>query len=212
MLSERTHKSIKIDFGEYPILFNKESYKRLFTKLEIGDYILSEEVIVEYKSKKDFVDSIIDGRLLNQLKSLNNYSKPLLIIEGEQDIYSQRNIHPNAIRGMMATITTSYRIPIIFTKNQKDTALTMYIIAKREQEKGSKEFSMHTSKPLSLKEQQEYIVSALPGVGPKLSKPLLKKFKTIKKIINAKTEKLEKIPLIGKKKAEAIKNIIESEY
>ncbi|MFW5799717.1 MAG: hypothetical protein ACOCV8_02785 [Spirochaetota bacterium] len=39
LLSERTHKSIKIDFGEYPILFNKESYKRLFTKLEIGDYI-----------------------------------------------------------------------------------------------------------------------------------------------------------------------------
>ena len=32
-----------------------------------------------------------------------------------------RNVHPNAIRGMIATIAVSYGIPILYTKNSKET-------------------------------------------------------------------------------------------
>ena len=39
-------------------------------KLSIGDFLLSSRVVVEYKTVQDFVDSIIDGRLLSQLKEL----------------------------------------------------------------------------------------------------------------------------------------------
>ncbi|MBU0666269.1 MAG: DEAD/DEAH box helicase [Nanoarchaeota archaeon] len=183
-----------------------------FTTLDIGDYLLSEDIVIEYKTKKDFVDSIIDGRLLSQLKELIKYKKPLLIIEGESDIYSQRNIHPNAIRGMLSTIAISYRIPIIQTNNYKESAALMYIIAKREQDQNKKEFQTHTSKPLSLKEQQEYIISAIPGVGSVLAKPLLQKFKSVKKVINASEEQLKKIAFIGNKKASKIKEVVESEY
>jgi len=180
--------------------------------LEVGDYLLSDEVVVEYKTKKDFVDSIIDGRLLRQLKELTKYPKPLVVIEGEEDIYSQRNIHPNAIRGMLSTIAISYRTPIIFTKNSQDTAGLFQTIAKREQNSEKKEFQMHTTKPFSLKEQQEYVVSSFPGVGGTLAKPLLKKFKSIKKIVNAKEESLKKIKLIGEKKAKRIREVIDSDY
>jgi len=180
--------------------------------LDVGDYILSDDVTVEFKTKKDFVDSIIDGRLLSQIKDLVKSLKPLLIIQGDEDIYSQRNIHSNAIRGMLSAITISYRVPIIFTKNAEDTANTLYIIAKREQDPTSNEFQMHTAKPLSLKEQQEYVVAALPGVGASLAKLLLKKFGSIKKLFNAKEEKMQKVSLIGKKKSKKIKTLIDSEY
>ena len=71
--------------------------------------------------KSDFASSIIDGRLLEQIKQLKqNFEKPLVIVEGETDIFSARNIHPNAIRGMLATIAISYSIPVLFTKNPKD--------------------------------------------------------------------------------------------
>lgn len=180
--------------------------------LNVGDYLLGEDVVVEYKTKKDFVDSIIDGRLLQQIRDLTGYLKPLLIIEGEEDIYSQRNIHSNAIRGMLATITISYRIPTIFTKNPQDTALLLKTIAKREQSKENREFQYHSLKPRTLKEQQEYIIGSLPGIGATLAKPLLKEFKSVKKIMNASEDKLKKVQLIGDKKAKKIREALDSEY
>lgn len=183
-------------------------------KLENADYILSGRVGVEIKKVGDFVDSIIDGRLLQQVKDLkNNFERPLVVIEGSEDIYSMRNVHPNSIRGMLATIAVSYGIPVLHTKDAKESASLLNIIAKREQEETSKDFTLHgEKKAMSLKDWQEYVIAALPGVGATLSKPLLKKFKTVKKIINAKKEQLEKVEKIGPKKAEAIRDVVEREY
>jgi len=182
--------------------------------LAVGDYLLSQQCAVEFKTVEDFVDSLIDGRLLKQVRELKmNFPKPLIIVEGSRDIYSIRNIHPNAIKGMLATITVSYGVPILYTKNHKDTASIFQIIANREQDDTSKGFSMHgIKKPMSLKEQQEYIVSALPGVGPSLAKHMLEKFGTVKKTLIADEDQLKEVDLIGKKKAEAIKDVLNSPY
>jgi len=182
--------------------------------LKNADYILSSRVGVEFKTVPDFVDSIIDGRLLQQIKELKqNFERPLVVIEGTEDVYSMRNVHANAIQGMLATITVSYGIPVLYTKSFKETASLLNIIAKREQEETSKDFTLHgEKKAMSLKDWQEYVVSALPGVGGTLAKPLLKKFKTVKKVINAKQEQLEKVEKIGPKKAERIREVVEKEY
>src|SRR3989338_7291486 len=178
-----------------------------------ADYILSSRVGVEYKTVEDFVQSIIDGRLLEQIKNLkNNFERPLLVIDGVEDIYSVRNVHANAIRGMLAAITVSYGVPILYAKNFKDTALLLNIIAKREQEDTGRDFSMHSEKKaMSIKDQQEYIVSSLPGVGSVLAKPLLKYFKSIKNVVNAEQKELEEVEGIGKKKAERIRDILDRE-
>jgi len=183
-------------------------------KLENADYILSNKVAVEYKTKIDFVNSLCDGRLLQQIKNLKqNYDIPLILVEGDEDIYSIRKVHPNAIRGLIASITVDFNVPIINTRNQKESAAFLNIIAKREQEEKGKDFSLHGErKPLTLKEQQEYIISALPGIGITLAKPLLRKFKSVKKIINAKKEQLEKVEKIGDKKAQMIRDVVEKEY
>ncbi len=183
-------------------------------QLQNADYVLSSRCGVEYKTVEDFVNSIIDGRLLNQIKDLkHNFSKPLIIIEGEDDIYSIRKVHKNAIQGMLATIAISYGIPILQTRTSIETASLLKIIAKREQDETTKDFDLHGGKkPLTLKEQQEYIVSALPGIGPVLSKPLLKRFKSVRNVINANNDELEKIDKIGKKKADDIRSVLDSDY
>lgn len=179
-----------------------------------ADYIVSGRVGIERKSVSDFASSIIDRRLLMQLRELkNNFEKPLIIIEGTEDIYSVRNIHPNAIRGMLATIAVSYGIPILYSKDNNDTAELIMSIAKREQGDETKDFNMHQEpKPLTQKELQEYIVQSLPNIGSSLAKSLLKEFKSVKGIFNADVEELRKVEKIGEKKAEDIKKIIESDY
>ncbi len=181
-------------------------------QLSIGDFQISEDVVVEFKSVPDFVDSIIDNRLLSQARDLKRYKKPFIILQGEEDLYGQRQIHPNAIRGIIAALSINYGIPIIRTKNYKDSADFLRVIASREQRKEGVQFQSHSQKPLSDKELQEYIISSLPGIGNTLAKPLLEKFKTIKNVINASEEELKKIDLIGSKKAKRLKELFDKEY
>ncbi len=182
-------------------------------RLDSADYMLSPRVAVEHKTVQDFVDSIVDGRILSQLKALReSYQNPVIVIEGDEDIYSVRNVHPNAIRGMLATIAVSYSIPLIHTKNFRDTASLLLIMARREQDETTRVFQPHSTKPRTKREMQEYVVSALPGVGGTLARPLLSHFKSINKLFNASVKELKEVELIGEKKARAIRDIIDSEY
>lgn len=182
--------------------------------LDVADYIISNRVGIERKTVRDFVNSMIDKRILGQLKNLrNNFESPILIIEGDEDIYSVRNIHPNAIRGMLATIAISFSVPILYSKSPQDTAAIIKIIARREQEDETKEFSLRVEKkPLTTRELQEYIIESLPGIGPASAKQMLRELGSIKKIANSNQETLKKVDGIGEKRAEEIQKILEEEY
>lgn len=182
--------------------------------LKVADFILSENAAVELKSVDDFLTSIIDKRLLNQVKNMKeNFQKSLLIVEGEENIYSLRDIHQNAIRGMITSLMLDFGIPILFTKDCSETAQMMFVIAKREQEGVEREFNGRGErKPLTTKELQEYIVTALPGVGPKIAKNMFEKFKTVQNVMNSSEKELSEVEKIGKIKAKKIREIVEEEY
>ncbi|WP_323737070.1 DEAD/DEAH box helicase [Methanosphaera sp. ISO3-F5] len=175
--------------------------------MTVGDYQITDEIIIERKTVEDFSKSITDKRLYQQAKELvNNCKKPLMIIEGE-NIY-HTFLHPNAIRGALSSIALDFRIPIIQTQNETDTAFMLKRIAIREQEKDNKKpVSVRTqTKPVTLPEQQLFITESLPGIGPVSAKKLLSHFKTVKNLVNASKKELKDVEGIGEKTA---KNIIE---
>ncbi|MFN3527665.1 MAG: ERCC4 domain-containing protein, partial [Candidatus Altarchaeaceae archaeon] len=181
--------------------------------LEVGDYILSEDVCVERKTGDDFLQSIVDKRLLEQGENLaRNFRIPIIIIEGELD-YSSRNIHPNAIRGIIAALICDFGISIIQTRDVQETAEIIYAIAKREQEEKKKVVALRgEKKAYTLAERQRFVVESLPYVSAVLARRLLNKFKTISRIANASTKELMKVEEIGKKKAEEIYKVLHEEY
>ena len=170
--------------------------------------------ILLHNSTQDFVDSIIDKRLLHQLKMLkDSFEKPVLLIEGVEDIYSVRKVHANAIRGMLAYIAVDLGIPIVSTKDFRDTVDFLVAVAKREQEENKKEFGIRGErKPLTVKEQQEFVVSGFPGVGPTLAKGLLTEFGSVKGIVSASEAELKDVEKIGKKKAKEIRKVLDEKY
>lgn len=181
-------------------------------QLESADYILSGNLAVELKKVPDFVDSLIDGRLLEQMKGLKeHFAKSILVIEGEEDIYAQRKVHPHSIRGMIACIVLDFGIPILYTKNPKETASLFAIMARREQEKGS-DVSLHERKPHTVEELQEYFVSSLPNVGYKTAKVLLSRFGSITRLVHATKEELMTIDGVGEKMATRLVELFGKEY
>ncbi len=182
------------------------------SQLHSADYVLSGQLGVELKKIPDFVASIIDGRLLEQVRELRkNFDRAVLIIEGEEDIYAIRKVHANAIRGMLASIVLDFRIPVLYTKNPKDTAGLLAVMAKREQDK-ERDFSLHERKPQSIPEQQEFLVAALPGIGVQTARNLLNYFGSIRKLVNATKEELIALEGIGEKTSGRLLQLFEEEY
>lgn len=184
-------------------------------QLEVGDFVVGPDVVIERKTVEDFLSSVTDGRLLAQLVNMSQaYARPLLILEGKpEELFSLRNIHENAIIGMLASISLTYRIPILYTRDAKETAKFVYQIAKREQQGSDREIRLRIGrKGLTLGEQQQYIIEGLPLVGPTLAKSLLEHFGSIQKLMNASKEELEKVEMVGPKKAAAILHVLSQSY
>ena len=183
--------------------------------LEIGDYVVSNKVCIERKTGTDFLDSVIHKRrnLFEQIQRMKDeYEKPLLVIEGDS-IYGQRNVHPNVVRAVMASIALDYSVPIIQTRDVADTASLIYIIAKREQVPIKTEVNPQGKKPsASLKEQQEYFVSALSNIGIVTTRKLLERFETLERIMAASKEELMEVENVGEKTAEYIRKVLSTEY
>jgi len=140
-----------------------------------------------------------------------NFDKAVLVIEGEEDIYSIRKVHANAIRGMLSSIVLDFGIPVLYTKNPKDTAGLIAVMAKREQDK-SRDFSYHERKPHTVRQQQEFLVSALPGVGVQSARNLLSYFGSIKNLVNASKKELVALEGVGEKTADRLLKLFFEEY
>jgi Fanconi anemia group M protein len=181
--------------------------------LEVGDYVLSDRVAIERKTAQDFVASIIDPErnLFRQIADLaRSYERPVLILEG-RDLYS-RQVSASSIQGALASVAVDYGMPIIPTEDQEDTASVITMLAARERRAGH-EPKLHGHKTArTLKEQQEYLISAIPSVGPSVARKLLRHFGSIEKVIAASKEELQEVDMVGPKIAERIRELVGVEY
>jgi Fanconi anemia group M protein len=181
--------------------------------LDVGDYVVSDRVAIERKTASDFVASIIDPErnLFRQIGDLSrSYDRPVLILEG-RDLYT-RQVNPSSIRGALAAVAVDYGVPIIPTEDQDETASVIALLATREQKEGH-EPKLHGHKTArTLKEQQEYLISAIPNVGPRVARNLLRHFGSIERIMTARQEELQEVEMVGPKIAERIRELVGGEY
>ena len=180
--------------------------------MAVGDYQVSDEVAIERKTTKDFVSSLIDKRLFKQARELSEeFKRPLMILEGD-DLYAGM-VNANAIRGSLASIALDFGISIIPTRNAQDTAAMIKRIAIREQNGERTPVQIRTDKkPVSLLEQQLFIVESLPSIGPVNAKNLLEYFGSVANVINASEKELQEVEGIGKITAQNIRKVIDSKY
>jgi len=235
---------IKTDYREkrsgIPDLLIQKNVDVIITPLPVGDYIINDQIIIERKSAEDFVSSLISKRLFQQCARLKK-NKPqnqddwwrdkhniLLIIEGNP--YTTNHfIKKEAIKGAILSILISWQIPVIHTKNTKDTAELLFLIAKkyagnnklcngrvptesqfRSRSTYSSPTTSKSSFPVKQKKQKIYFLEGFPGIGHQLSKRLANHFQNIESIIVASAYELTKIKGIGSKQAGLIKKFLKS--
>jgi Fanconi anemia group M protein len=183
-----------------------------FDTIEVGDYILSEDIAVERKTSKDFASSIVDGRLFEQAKQLKDtFFDPVLLLEGS-DVLTESGLHPNALRGALISVMFDYGIPVLQVPTPQEAAIYLFRIAQREQVE-HKRFPRvrEAKKPPSVRESQLYLLSGLPHVEKTTAEKLLRKFRSPLKAFNSSATELMEVEGIGKIKANKIREVLTKE-
>lgn len=187
---------------------SKKDIKIQTAQLSVGDYIISERSAVERKEVSDFLKSVIDGRLFSQARELTaNYQQPVIILEGE-NLYEMRNIDDNAIYGALSSLACDFRIPVLFTKNEDETASLLSTMLKRSKKKESTSAVRKEKKSMSTQDRKKYILEGLPSVSGVLAERLLEHFGSVRNVFQAEEEELQEVEGIGPSTAEKIISVI----
>ncbi len=196
-------------------LSTREGITTRLETLAVGDYVLSDRVAVERKSVSDFLDTLTgaDRSMFEQVGDLvRNYSRPIVIIEGE-DLYGARNIHPNAIRGAVASLAIDFNASVLRTADETETADLLETISRREQEVRDRAVSVHGEKSAKTRaEQQEYVVASIADIGPVTARALLEHFGTVEEVMIAPKDDLLEVKGVGEVTADRIREIVGSKY
>ncbi|MFW5963661.1 MAG: DEAD/DEAH box helicase, partial [Natronomonas sp.] len=104
-------------------LSTREGIETRLETLDVGDYVLSDRVVVERKSVEDFLDTLVGGdrSMFEQVGAAARYcARPVVIVEGER-LYEARNVHPNAIHGALASLAVDFGASVMQTADEAET-------------------------------------------------------------------------------------------
>ncbi len=202
----------------------------VFTQLPLGDYLLvsdSTTVIIERKTAGDFLSSLRSNRLWDQLLRMMKTEKVMgyeierrmLLLHGNFKDYFAGTVYNDPqdmlkywsqLAGAYLEIVYVYNTPIFHAESDLAFRAFMRILAKRESSgknsklPDAKWYRKPAKADLPVKDRKRYILSALPYIGDQLAEYLLLHFETLSQVACASIEELQRVPKIGKKKAELI--------
>ncbi|MBN1184269.1 MAG: hypothetical protein JXB49_18410 [Bacteroidales bacterium] len=177
------------------------------SQLKTGDYIINNEIIIERKSRDDFVLSIIQGRLFSQCAKMKKTDKHIILLIEGNPYNTKHDIDRQAIKGALISVSLCWQIPIIYSTDVKDSAHTIIMAAKQLLKENFTYFK-RSGNSKNLKKKAICFLQGLPSVGPVLAKALLEKFDTIENVILADDEELLEIEGLGKKKVKLIREFL----
>ena len=197
-------------------LSRREGVETRLETLAVGDYVLSDRVVVERKTVSDFLDTLTGGderSMFEQVKDATRYyARPIVVVEGT-DLYGERNVHPNAIRGALASLAVDFGTSILRTTDEDETTDLLEVIATREQEEEDRTVSVHGEKSSkTFAEQQEYVVASVAEVGPVTAQSLLAEFGSVEAVMSADADELQAAEGVGEVTAERFREVVGSDY
>lgn len=181
-------------------------------QLPVADFLLGGGVAVERKTARDLISSILDRRLFEQAEHLReHYTHPVLILEGDPLAVTSR-VRPNAIRGALARLAVTGRMPVLPSADPEGTAALLVTLARQAHAERGQERSPAKRRALSVTEWQEALVAGLPGVGPVLARRLLAHLGSFAALVQADVKQLREVDGIGPRKAETLVGLFSARY
>jgi Fanconi anemia group M protein len=181
-------------------------------ELPVGDYMVG-RYLIERKTMLDLAQSIIDGRVFQQLKELKRQNAEIvLIIEGKTIDFTKR-LDERVLAGILISIIEDYKVPIYRTATDRESAEIIYTLLQRQIVERKEYHRIRLErKPLEIYEIQKFLLAGIPGIDSVLADKLLTKFGTLEKLAKASLKELVKVEGIGENLAKRIYNVFHETY
>jgi DNA excision repair protein ERCC-4 len=176
-------------------------------RIEVADYLIGTDVCVERKTLEDFLRSIYDGRLFDQVEEMFRCcSRILLLIEGSYRLDGRGRFH---YLGALARLSLE-GVSVIHVNDYEDTAYLLTYLAKKVE--GDKPSIIPVRKRRKVRgfEEAYSVLLSFPSIGPKSAEKLMSEFKNLKEIFNADFPKLKS--LIGEAKARKFREVLNTPF
>ena len=191
-------------------LLTDEGMDVIIRRLPCCDYIINNEISIERKTGRDFLVSIVDGRLFHQARMMKkSLNRPIFLVEGNP-FRVEMEFTAESIRGAILSLQTIWYIPVLFSKSKTDTCRIFKMIGEQEQTQSDLLALRHGYRPKKLITRQLYILQGLPNIGPLLAKRLLEHFGTVRNVMLADSEALLEVNGIGKHVTENICKVLDA--
>lgn len=177
-------------------------------RLNAGDYLIDDEVLVERKTIGDFIASLVDGRLFPQTSGLAHSGyRSLLMIEGPKPA-SMPDVHPYAVEGAIVSLAAMWRLPVLHSSEPEHSLLILRLLADQMTRSHQPALRRFDRKPKRHVSRRLFVLQGLPGVGPTLASRLLDRFGSIERVVSADVPALAEVRGIGPKKAALIRELV----
>ena len=184
------------------------------TQLQVGDYDIGGDPrrVLERKTASDFVISIQDGRLFDQLTALlaTDFA-PLLILEGDP-LRVRSQMRPEAILGALTYIAGILNIPLLPSNGSQNTASLLYAMARQCQVGYATPGPAVGRRGMSLPQQQVQLLLALPGVGQATARALCARFGNLYEVLTADADTLATVPGISAARAATLYQLLHTAF
>jgi len=162
-------------------------------RLKIGDYVINSKIYIERKTVPDFIESLHDNRLFNQVHNLRKDSKrAIIIIEGT------KLPGKSSVKGALCSLASRWYIPVLRSADLKGTAWILNHLHSYEKYEHEPYCAYDFRTKRGVASMEEKMLMQMRSVGPDTARLLLKSFGSINKIINASDDELLKVEKVGK--------------
>ncbi|XP_015913172.1 DNA repair endonuclease XPF [Parasteatoda tepidariorum] len=195
--------------SELPSLIHRRGIDVVPVTLEVGDYVLTPDMVVERKSVSDLIGSLNSGRLYTQAQSMCLlYKKPILLIEFDQNkafsmqgkyYFTSSASSQNVISKLILLTCHFPQLRILWCSSPYATSEMFELLkVKREQpdeekaalmrvEENASELSISKFNPIGYD-----FISKLPGINSKNIWPILNNVSSIADLVNYSEEDFNK--------------------
>lgn len=178
-----------------------------FVEMDLGDYLLPGDVIVERKSATDLILSVVDKSLWAKVAKLRSqHERVVYIVEG--DLYTAR-FHQQAldVHRALSMMVIDHGVSILPCPDADNSGMLVYLLGLAALQ--GPETGERAGKPTIRLDAQLYLLASLPNIDPDRAKALLKHFGSARQVLDADADALTQVEGIDRETAERIAEVLD---
>lgn len=168
-------------------------------RLDLGDYLIDERLLVERKTVSDFATSVCDGGLFRQARRLaaQRSQQVCVVIEGTSREAEHLGVSREAMQGAVISLTLVCGLPLLRSRDPGETArLLLYAGGQMAR---ARRCLLHRGgrKPGGRERTRMEMLQAIPGIGPLRARALLARFGGIRALVAASLDEIAEVDGLG---------------